>query len=127
MSESGPSRFNLLQGSYAAFGLAAGTLLTVTIPPGERWKILHALASHDDNGGPHNLHWIVTRSGVSYILHEVVAVAVSIRMQMYQYVYFSEPLVLRPGDLLHIEAEAMGAGKKLYIQLLYEARIGEAA
>lgn len=119
-------RLDTLQNFYAAFGLAAGTLLSVTVPVGERWRLIHVLASHDDIN-PHNLHFIITRNGTSMILHEVVAAATSIRIQMYAQTITRDSFILRSGDQLHVEAEAMGAGKKLYIQCIYEARIGEVA
>jgi hypothetical protein len=118
-------RFDDFQGEYGAFSVAAASLLSVTVPTGERWKLIHVLASHDDPAA-HDLRFIITRDTVSSILHEVVNTATSIRLQMYQHVHTRDSFILKAGDQLHIESTvAMAAGKKLYIHVFYEGRKGE--
>jgi hypothetical protein len=127
MSDPIMDRMELKQDAYAAFSAAAASLLSVTVPTGERWRIVHGLASHDDPAA-HDIRFIVTRDTVSYILHEVVNVATSIRAQLYTSVVTRDTLILKAGDQIHVESTvAMAAGKKLYIQLLLEKRIGETA
>jgi hypothetical protein len=116
---------DLYQGQVGVAGAAAQVSKSVTVDVGQRWRIISALAIHNDGAGPHNLYWWITRDGVTRQLCDLAAVAQNVRFHLYTVVPTRDSFILKGGDVLGATAEAMGAAAVLTIQIIYEARIGE--
>lgn len=109
------------QGIAAAVGVAS---ISLTVPVGERWRVISASAVHNDALSP-SCYWVITRDGAARQLADVAVLAANVRTHLYTASPTRESYILKAGDILSVVAAAMGGAANWTMQALYERRRGE--
>jgi hypothetical protein len=105
---------------------AAATYLEAGPAAGELWRVLAAVAYHDDPAA-HDVYWGLTQAGVFMPFETGFNLTTSTKYSLYTGVATRESLILHAGDAARITATAaMAAGKKWYINLWLEQLLGVA-
>ena len=93
---------------------AAASLILVSVPVGEYWRIQEVVAWHDDPAGA-DLYWAILGEGsLPILVLPVGATAISIRTRLSN--YYNCPFWLPPTAGFRISTPApLAAGKKFYL------------
>src|SRR4030042_3469810 len=107
------ARYEPINGESAA----AATVFYHEVPAGETHIVQECVAYHDDPAGA-TLSWKITgpaSEGAQAVIVPIGSTAVNIRVRLGA--YYTLPMVMPPGWVIYIVAEApLAAGKKFYIE-----------
>ncbi|MCJ7510309.1 MAG: hypothetical protein MUP14_05440 [Dehalococcoidia bacterium] len=118
---------DLEQSWQEVVGVAAATTVSVTVPQGERWRVIEAWTSQDD--AALTVWWVLTRDGHALIISTPTGSALNERIFLYDVAGAKtrDSIILRFGDVLSATYNSMAVGKKATLFMLIEIRRGETA
>lgn len=103
---------------------AAAQEISAAPAVGEVWRVL-ALSGYHDDPAAHDVYWALRQGATSCLMDSGTSLTTTTKLQFYDKVKCSNPIVLRYGENITLQASApMAAGKKMYMHVWAEVLVG---